>query len=139
MELPTESPTNNGERVSNESNLSTNPQPLRSDRDEGSAAGHVTVNERIPSQRFTRFVDQQIKNWIREHEIDRFTTEYEVAFFDEESLGEVSCLVVVQSGTQLWRAWESADNSRAALMLTMEHLKFEEHGTDPSAGFATAH
>ncbi len=87
--------------------------------------GHVTVNERIPSQRFHRFVDEKMKDWINDNEM-LDNTEYEVAFFDEDSLGEVSCLIVLQSGDRMWRAWESADNPRAALKRSIESLSIEE-------------
>ena len=105
--------------------------------------GHVTVNERVPSLRFHKFVDERMQGWMREHlngsnfgshtdrevsieasasEIAFNETDYEVSFFDEDPLGEISCLVVVQSGETLWRAWESADNPRAALSRSLEHL-----------------
>ena len=29
--------------------------------------GHVTINERDPSSRFNRFVDERIKDWMRDH------------------------------------------------------------------------
>lgn len=85
--------------------------------------GHVTVNERIPTQRFHRFVDEKIKDWMRDHEFGEQPAEYEVAFFDEDSLGEISCLVVIHSGQHLWRSWETADNPRLALSRSLEQLK----------------
>jgi hypothetical protein len=90
-----------------------------------SSSGHVTVNERAPSQRFQRFVEEQIKLWIKENSLNDPNMEYEIAFFDEDPLGETSCLIVVQSGELLWRAWETADNPRAALKLSIEHLRLE--------------
>jgi len=84
--------------------------------------GHITVNERIPSQRFHRFVDEKIKDWMKDHNLEEQPAEYEVAFFDEDPLGEISCLVVIHSGKQLWRSWETADNPRLALHRSIEHL-----------------
>lgn len=46
-----------------------------------------------------------------------------MAFFDEDSIGEVSCLVVVQAGGQMYRAWETADEPRLALKRSLEHIK----------------
>lgn len=87
--------------------------------------GHVTVNERIPSQRFSRFVDEKIKDWIHDNDLDETPAEYEVAFFDEDPLGEISCLVVIHSGESLWRSWETADNPRLALKRSLEQLKID--------------
>ncbi|MES2964819.1 MAG: hypothetical protein V4760_13085 [Bdellovibrionota bacterium] len=90
------------------------------------ATGHVTVNERVPTERFHRFVEEKLKDWIRDHGLNESQTEFEVAFFDEESLGEVSCLVVIHAGDNLWRSWETADNPRIALARTLENLKIED-------------
>lgn len=94
--------------------------------------GHVTVNERIPSQRFHRFVDEKIKDWMKDHQLEDAPAEYEVAFFDEDPLGEISCLVVIHSGEHLWRSWETADNPRLALRRSLEHLNptDEEEGEE---------
>jgi len=89
--------------------------------------GHVTVNERVPTQRFHRFVEEKLKDWIRDHGLsEQHDLEYEVAFFDEESLGEVSCLVVIHAGDNLWRSWETADNPRIALARSLENMKIED-------------
>lgn len=89
------------------------------------AHGHVTVNERMPTQRFHRFVEEKIKDWLHAHQVDESKAEYEVAFFDEDPLGEISCLVVLHTGDQLWRAWETADNPRVALTRSLDGLKPE--------------
>jgi hypothetical protein len=89
------------------------------------STGHVTVNERVPSQRFHRFVDEQIKAWLKENNLTESPTEYEVAFFDEDSLDESSCLIVIHAGETLWRAWETADNPRSALRLSLENLRID--------------
>lgn len=88
--------------------------------------GHVTVNERVPSHRFHRFVDEKIKDWMRDHQISEQPAEYEVAFFDEDPLGEISCMVVIHSGKKLWRSWETADNPRLALRRSLEQLRSEQ-------------
>ncbi len=85
--------------------------------------GHVTINERIPSQRFHRFVDEKIKDWMHDHQLEDRPAEYEVAFFDEDSLGEISCLVVIQAGPKSWRSWETADNPRLALSRSIDRLQ----------------
>ena len=85
--------------------------------------GHVTVNERMPSQRFNRFVEEKVQGWLRDNSMDAAPVDFEVAFFDEEPLGEVSCLVVISSEGQMWRSWESADNPRLALRRTMENIR----------------
>lgn len=87
--------------------------------------GHVTINERMPTQRFNRFVDERIRDWVREHNLDGRPVDYEVAFFDEDPLGEVSCLIVLNAGGRLWRSWETADNPRLALMRSIENLRPE--------------
>ena len=86
--------------------------------------GHVTVNERVPSHRFHRFVEEKVKDWMKENLNDELA-QYEVAFFEEDVLGEVSCLVVIQAGDHLWRSWESADNSRLALSRSLSHLELQ--------------
>jgi hypothetical protein len=88
--------------------------------------GHITVNEHVPTERFHRFVDEKVKDWLKDHGFENTASEYEVAFFDEDVLGEVSCLVVLQLGDQMWRSWETADNPRAALTRTLDHLTIEE-------------
>jgi hypothetical protein len=92
--------------------------------------GHITVNEHAPSQRFHRFVEEKVRDWMREREITDQNTEYEVAFFDEDSLGETSCLIVVQQGENLWRAWETADNPRLALSRSLENLHIDSDDDD---------
>ena len=87
---------------------------------------HITVNERAPSERFHRFVEEKVRDWMRDHEIDESAADYEVAFFDEEALNEISCLVVVHAGGQLYRAWEEADNPRLALRRSLDNLKIED-------------
>ena len=83
---------------------------------------HVTVNEHVPSDRFNRYVDEQIQEWLRDHDVSDENHDYEVAFFDEDPLGEVSCLVVVRANDHLWRSWESADNPQRALCRSLERL-----------------
>src|SRR5262245_32728664 len=94
--------------------------------------GHVTVNERMPSQRFHRYVSEKIKDWMHEHDLGTEDhTDYEVAFFDEDPLGEISCLVVIHAGDHQWRSWETADNPRLALDRSIDHLReHSEHETE---------
>ena len=94
------------------------------------ANGHVTVNERMPSQRFHRFVDEKIRDWMHNHHLDDKPADYEVAFFDEDPLGEISCLVIINSGGQLWRSWETADNPRIALRRSIDNLRSESERED---------
>ena len=84
--------------------------------------GHITFNERNPNSRLNRFVDERMREWMRDHLDVLPETDYEVSFFDEDPIGEISCLVIVQSGETLWRAWQSADNPRMALKRSLEHL-----------------
>lgn len=89
--------------------------------------GHVTVNEHVPTEKFNRYVDEKVKAWIGDHEGEATQpAEYEVAFFDEDTLGEVSCLVVIHCGGQLWRAWETGDNPRTALARSLEQLVVDD-------------
>lgn len=88
-------------------------------------SGHVTVNERIPSERFTRFVDEKMKDWVRDQEIAADAFDYEVSFFDEDSIDEVSCMALVQAGSHIWRSWETADNPRLALRRALEGMREE--------------
>jgi hypothetical protein len=83
----------------------------------------ITVNERVPSHRFHRFVDEKLRAWIRDQGYSENDFDFEVAFFDEEPLGEVSCLIVIQSADRMWRSWETSDNPRFALLKSLEHLK----------------
>jgi hypothetical protein len=93
-------------------------------------SGHVTVNERVPTDRFNEYVEEKIAGWIQDHRIQQTDDlEYEVAFFDEDSLGEVSCLIVVHTDGQLWRAWETADNPRAALSRSLECLTVNDENS----------
>lgn len=95
------------------------------------ASGHITVNERQPTDRFNDYVEEKIQLWLKEHRANiaiepQTAPEYEVAFFDEETLGEVSCLVVIHDGFQLWRAWETSSNPRLALGQSLAALKVDE-------------
>jgi hypothetical protein len=83
---------------------------------------NVTVNERSPSPSLNRAVDERIRDWMRDHEIDGEKTDYEVAFFDEDPTGEVSCLVVLHAGEHVWRSWEAAGSPTAALTRSLERL-----------------
>ena len=87
------------------------------------ASGHVTINERNPTDKFQRFVDEKIRHWLKKNDFQDGPIEYEVAFFDEDVLGEVSCMIVVQNGARMWRSWETAENPRMALSKSMEHLQ----------------
>lgn len=89
------------------------------------ASGRVTVNEHMPSQRFHRFVDEKIRDWMEAHQLTGRPLDYDVAFFDEDPLGEVSCLIVINASGHLWRAWETADNPRVALSRSIENLRME--------------
>lgn len=97
--------------------------------------GHVTVNEHVPTEKFNRFVDEKVKAWIADHQgaNDERASEYEVAFFDEDALGEVSCLVVIHCGGQLWRAWETGDNPRTALARSLEFLAVDDEASATEA------
>ena len=95
----------------------------------------ITVNERVPSHRFHRFVDEKVRSWIRDQGLRENDFDYEVAFFDEEPLGEVSCLIVLQSADHMWRSWETSDNPRFALLKSLEHLKVGfDQGQLPQTG-----
>lgn len=99
------------------------------------ANGHISVNENAPTERFNAYVEEQVAAWIRAHEsssttVSETTPEYEVAFFDEEAVGEISCLVVIHINDQLWRAWETADNPRAALARTLAALSVDDAATE---------
>ena len=83
---------------------------------------NVTVNEKSPSPSLNRVVDERIRDWMREHEIDGEQTDYEVAFFDEESTGDISCLVVIHAGNHLYRSWESSPTPKAALKKSLARL-----------------
>ncbi len=97
--------------------------------------GHVTVNEHVPTEKFSRFVEEKVQSWMSEHHAkDGSPSEYEVAFFDEDVLGEVSCLIVIHCGGQLWRAWESGDTPRAALAKTIESLAVDDEATSADSG-----
>ncbi len=87
------------------------------------SAGQVKFNERNLNDRLQRFVDEKIRHWIENHEPYENPTDYEVAFFDEEALGEISCLIVVQSGAKMWRSWETASNPRLAFSRSLEQLE----------------
>ena len=86
------------------------------------SCGRITINERNPNSRLNRYVDEQMKDWMRDHLDALPETDYEVSFFDEDPIGEISCLVIVQSGETLWRAWQSADNPRMALKRSLQQL-----------------
>lgn len=99
------------------------------------ANGHISVNETAPTERFNHYVEEQIATWIQSHDSQALsasatTPEYEVAFFDEEAIGEISCLVVIHINDQLWRAWETAENPRAALARTLGALSVDDAATD---------
>ena len=94
-------------------------------------SSHVTVNEQVPSVRFRRFVEDEVTTWMQHEGVAELPAEYEVAFFDEDHTGEISCLVVIHCGADIWRSWESADNPRMALQRSLEHLKIEIQG-EPS-------
>lgn len=82
---------------------------------------NVTVNEKTPSPSLNRVVDERIRDWMRDHQMDGEQTDYEVAFFDEAN-GEVSCLVVLHAGEHLYRSWESAETKKGALKKSLARL-----------------
>lgn len=84
--------------------------------------GQVKFNERSLNDGLQRFVDENIRRWLMAQNIGPDPTDYEVAFFDEDTLGEVSCLITVNSGARLWRSWETATNPRLAFNRSLEHL-----------------
>lgn len=103
---------------------------MREHDEQQESIGHVTVNEHTPTEKFTRYVDEKVKGWMSDHQdADGAPTEYEVAFFDEDVLGEVSCLVVVHCGGQLWRAWETGENPRTALARSLERLAIDDEAS----------
>jgi hypothetical protein len=93
------------------------------------SSGQITINERSPSHRFHRFVDEKVRNWMKGNELVNDAAEYEVAFFNEEVIGEVSCLVVIHSGATHWRSWEAASNPQLALRRSLEHLHVDSDST----------
>ncbi len=94
------------------------------------SVGHVTVNEHVPTEKFSRFVEEKVQAWMSDHHAqDGAPSEYEVAFFDEDTLGQVSCLIVVHCGGQLWRAWETSDNPRTALDRSLMSLTIDDEAS----------
>jgi hypothetical protein len=101
--------------------------------------GHVTVNEHAPTEKFNRFVDEKVKAWVADHQGEEpQASEYEVAFFDEDTLGQVSCLVVIHCGGQLWRAWETGDNPRTALGRSLEQLAVDDEASASEGSVTTS-
>ena len=91
----------------------------------------ISVNEKHPSSRLQRYVEERVKQWLNDQDLLRATqskrpADYEVAFFDEEvpgqANGEVSCLITVQAGETQWRSWEIGESPQAALNKSLENL-----------------
>ena len=83
--------------------------------------GQVTFNDRAATALLEGYVDDQVRSWLDgRNESD--LTRYEVAFFDEDSLSEVSCLVALFSDGRLLKSWESADDPRLALKRSLDNL-----------------
>lgn len=89
--------------------------------------GMVKFNERILNDRLQRFVDEHMRQWLRDQgiEIESEPANYEVSFFNEDVLDEVSCLITAQSGSRSWRSWETAPNARLAFGLSLERLHLD--------------
>ncbi len=95
--------------------------------------GSVKYNERTLHDRLSRDVDEKMRHWLRERRLDEGPSGYEVSFFDEDILEEVSCLIMVQARNRRWRSWETAPNARQAFILSIERLRLSEqerHGTN---------
>lgn len=88
------------------------------------AVGVVTFNERSATALFERFVQDEVRRWLEDRDEASPPLTYEIAFFDEDSLNEVSCLVAINAQGQLMRSWETADNPRMALKRSLERLEF---------------
>jgi hypothetical protein len=89
------------------------------------AYGQVTINQKSPTQTFQRFVDEQVTAWLEAHNLNVSESVYDVSFFSEEALDEMSCMISIESNGQTWRAWETADNHRIALARSLERLQPE--------------
>lgn len=83
----------------------------------------VSFNEQGCDTQLEKFVDTNIRTWIDSSGIGDELTDYEVEFFAEESIGNVSCLIVVQSGPKMWRSWETGDDPQTAFYRSLENLQ----------------
>lgn len=89
--------------------------------------GTVKYNEHLITDRLQRSVDEKLRHWMHEQHLDGSPARYEVSFFDEDILEEVSCMVLVQSGNREWRSWETAANARQAFSLSLERMHESEN------------
>ena len=85
--------------------------------------GEIKFNEHgLSDSGLQRFVDDKMRQWLKSEGLAEGPTDYEVSFFDEDVLGEVSCMIAVHCGSKSWRSWESADNPRTAFFRSIENL-----------------
>lgn len=92
----------------------------------GETVGKISVNEKNPTSRLQRYVQERIKLWLDSQDLDKQTpSDYEVAFFDEDAIGEVSCLITVQAGETQWRSWETGESPQAALNRSLENMHID--------------
>lgn len=90
--------------------------------------GQITYNDKTTDSRFNRFVEEKIKGWIQQNfSMEDENSSFHVAFFDESSIGEVSCLLEVTVNNDHWRSWEMADNARVALSRSIDQLAIESN------------
>ena len=94
-------------------------------------SARITVNDRSADAEFASHVNSEIERWASnagldlsagDSENDSAARDFQVAFFDEDHVGKVSCLIVVKECERLWRAWESASDLRQALTMSLSTL-----------------
>lgn len=92
--------------------------------------GRISVNDKTPTSRLQRYVEERVKYWLVSQEIPKAgAADYEVAFFDEEpnedGTTEVSCLITVQAGETQWRSWETGETPQVALNRSLENMHID--------------
>lgn len=89
----------------------------------GETVGRISVNDQNPTSRLQRYVEERVKRWLVSQELDEAKPmDFEVAFFNEEVVGEVSCLITVQAGETQWRSWETGESPQSALNRSLENM-----------------
>jgi hypothetical protein len=92
----------------------------------GDTVGRISVNEKTPNSRLQRYVEEKVKQWLVSQDLsDGGPADFEVAFFNEDTPNEVSCLITIQAGETQWRSWETGESPQAALNRSLDNMHLD--------------
>lgn len=87
-------------------------------------SGIVTYNEAMSNPLLNNYVEERMDEWLVKHHMEDNVMDYEVAFFDEESPEDISCLVLLQMGPYICQSWQNGVSTEEALEKSLWDLHF---------------